>query len=243
MGAAARAAPEAPNRLLNKRKSQSVTKLARAGDEHGAMRSGDKRGVVSTRNDAASRVAPISHPPPIDDSPNPTNTSSNHSPSHTPGKTAPGSHPSSQESSETPKDFVRLNRRMASQRSRRARSVPRRGEEAAVVKPKTQPGSLPRYLVRRQQQWADEERRRIESAPDPACPPGHIRMADGERLQTLDVLKENHVTLLSELRSLPIAHTSSRLVAQRADLERQLQKVEEGIRIFSRPKVFIKNDA
>ena len=48
-----------------------------------------------------------------------------------------------------------------------------------------------RYLVRRQQQWREEERRRRESAPDPACPPGHSRMPDQERLQTLHVLRDS----------------------------------------------------
>ena len=36
-------------------------------------------------------------------------------------------------------------------------------------------GSVPKYLKNRQQQWKDEAQAVLDSAPDPDCPPGHVR--------------------------------------------------------------------
>ncbi|GIY56388.1 enkurin domain-containing protein [Caerostris extrusa] len=57
---------------------------------------------------------------------------------------------------------------------------------------------------------------------------GHVRTNQEELIQSLAVL--------------PIRNDTIRLRNYKEELERQLAKVEEGIKIFSRPKVLIKND-
>lgn len=49
--------------------------------------------------------------------------------------------------------------------------------------------------------------------------------------------------LLQSLASLPVRNDTLRLQQYKDDLEHQLAKIEEGIKIFSRPKVLIKNDS
>jgi len=46
--------------------------------------------------------------------------------------------------------------------------------------------------------------------------------------------------MLAELNSLPFSRDSLRIRQKREDLEKQLKKIEEGITILSKPKVFIR---
>lgn len=105
-----------------------------------------------------------------------------------------------------------------------------------------QRGEVPIYLKERQNQWKQEEEERIASLPDPTIPPGHTLMSTDERLKTLKVLKEHQDTLQRELQSLPIRTDTLRSKTQRAQLETKLVEIEDAIKIFSRPKVFIKMD-
>jgi len=49
--------------------------------------------------------------------------------------------------------------------------------------------------------------------------------------------------LLDELSSMPIRNDTLRIRTKREELEQKLNKVEDAIKIFSRPKVFVKLDA
>ena len=46
-------------------------------------------------------------------------------------------------------------------------------------------------LQSRQNQWQRESEERIRNMPDPDMPPGHRKMAEEERLKTLEILKES----------------------------------------------------
>lgn len=107
----------------------------------------------------------------------------------------------------------------------------------------TQKGHVPHYLLERRDLWRQEAEARQRSQPDPAMPPGHTRMPENQRLETLSNLLQSQSQLLRELVLLPARADSLRAQSHRAELDRKLVQVEEAIKIFSRPKVFIKMDA
>lgn len=48
--------------------------------------------------------------------------------------------------------------------------------------------------------------------------------------------------MLHELATLPVAQDTLRVKRARQDLEDKLTQIEDGLRIFSQPKVYIMND-
>uniref|UniRef100_A0AC11CWY3 Enkurin domain containing 1 n=1 Tax=Ovis aries TaxID=9940 RepID=A0AC11CWY3_SHEEP len=137
----------------------------------------------------------------------------------------------------------------------------------------TQKGHVPHYLLERRDLWRREAEARQHSQPDPAMPPGHTRMPENQRLETLSSLLQSEYVgkgswlgnppgtmhpcpaftvpgapvgqsqLLRELVLLPAGADSLRAQSHRAELDRKLVQVEEAIKIFSRPKVFVKMDS
>jgi len=56
-----------------------------------------------------------------------------------------------------------------------------------------------RYLQERQQAWQKEKEQRKRDAPDTACPPGHVKLPDSERLETLKMLKKSKELLQTDV--------------------------------------------
>lgn len=104
-------------------------------------------------------------------------------------------------------------------------------------------GHVPNYLRKRQEQWRIDEEERIRNIPDPSIPPGHTLMPRDERLQTLELLKKKHKDMTTELNSLPVSCDTLRIKTRKTELEKKLRDIENAIKIFSRPKVFVKADA
>ena len=114
-----------------------------------------------------------------------------------------------------------------------------RSSVASSIVPKHRAGSVPKYLKTRQAQWAEEEAKRIASIPDPDCPPGHVKLEDSSRVQKLKEMTEKHAELLHDLNRLPVSSDTRRVVLRRREIENLLTQVEEEIRKYSRPKVFV----
>ncbi|XP_019311113.2 enkurin domain-containing protein 1 isoform X1 [Panthera pardus] len=106
----------------------------------------------------------------------------------------------------------------------------------------TQKGHVPHYLLQRRDLWQREAEARQHSQPDPAMPPGHTCMPENQRLETLSNLLQSQSQLLRELVLLPAGADSLRAQGHHAELDQKLVQVEEAIKIFSRPKVFVKMD-
>ncbi|XP_033075602.1 enkurin domain-containing protein 1 [Trachypithecus francoisi] len=146
-------------------------------------------------------------------------------------------------------DFIRHNARAAKRAPRRhSRSlqvlaqVLEQQRQAQEHYNATQKGHVPHYLLERRDLWQREAEARKQSQPDPAMPPGHTRMPENQRLETLTKLLQSQSQLLRELVLLPAGADSLRAQSHRAELDRKLVQVEEAIKIFSRPKVFVKMD-
>ncbi|XP_030645329.1 enkurin domain-containing protein 1 [Chanos chanos] len=138
-------------------------------------------------------------------------------------------------------DFVRHNARAAGKTTlKRSQSLQnlRNKEPPSAVK-----GQVPQYLEERKEQWRKEAEERKRNTPDPSAPPGHTLMADKERRETLQSLKDTHKTLVSELLSLPVRADTLSVRTRRADLDRRLSELEEAIKILSRDKVYVKIDS
>ncbi|XP_066570262.1 enkurin domain-containing protein 1 [Amia ocellicauda] len=142
-------------------------------------------------------------------------------------------------------DFVRHNALAAFRgRSRSCDPAERQRRERERAPSPSQPrGVVPQYLQERKQQWRQEEEEKRRSAPDPSVPPGHTQLPEVERQETLNSLKETQRSLVRELLSLPVRADTLSMQSRRAELDRKLSEVEEAIKVFSRPKVYIRVDS
>ncbi|XP_041065817.1 enkurin domain-containing protein 1 isoform X2 [Carcharodon carcharias] len=146
-------------------------------------------------------------------------------------------------------DFVRHNaqnaRRMPVRRSKSLQSLAdvldRKTKEQQEYISKNK-GQLPQYLIERRNQWRKEAEERRKNIPDPSMPPGHTRMPENERLETLNSLQQTQKQLTKQLLMFPVLVDTIGMRNRRTDLERKLAEIEEAIKIFSRPKVFIKTN-
>ncbi|KAI4898756.1 hypothetical protein NFI96_014140 [Prochilodus magdalenae] len=138
-------------------------------------------------------------------------------------------------------DFVSHNARAA------GKTVLRRSQSLQDLHNKEPPsaakGRVPKYLEDRKEQWRKEAEEKKRNTPDPSVPAGHTQMSDRERQETLKSLKETHRSLVSELLSLPVRADTVSVRSRRAELDRRLSEVEEAIKIFSRDKVYVRNDS
>eukprot|EP00794_Sanderia_malayensis_P012016 gene12016-13256_t len=78
--------------------------------------------------------------------------------------------------------------------------------------------------------------------PDPTIPAGHSLMPDDERRKTLAMLQKSQSEMLAELQSLPVSKDTLRVKQRKELLERKLQEVETAITMFSRPRVFVRDE-
>ncbi|KAG0730355.1 Enkurin domain-containing protein 1 [Chionoecetes opilio] len=123
---------------------------------------------------------------------------------------------------------------------RRSQSLKNVAHTPGEPPPHYQIGKIPSYLQARK----EEKHRQEELARnvDPNCPPGHQPLPDHERLNTLQLLHKSQTQVLQELSSLPVAQDTLRVKRARLALEEKLTQIEDGMRIFSQPRVYIMND-
>ena len=144
-----------------------------------------------------------------------------------------------------PTDFVKANMKVvagrAGTRTGRSSAVSNAGSLASAGSAGVphKAGSVPRYLRTRQAQWAEAAAAALAAIPDPDCPPGHVRLPEEQRLEMVGSFSSQHASLLQDLNRLPVSSDSRRVVNRRKELETNLTQLEEDIKKFSRPKVFI----
>jgi len=146
-----------------------------------------------------------------------------------------------------------LRRNFVAENARKAKAAPVRANPVKVYnveqekkkkeeKDKYQAGVIPPYLQSRVAQWKAEEKERIANLPDPTVPEGHTVMPRQEKEETLNVLVKSRDQLLTKLRDLPLRNDTLRLHNTRIHLENKIAEIEDAVKIFSRPRVFIKQE-
>ncbi|KAG8042593.1 hypothetical protein G9C98_005227 [Cotesia typhae] len=136
------------------------------------------------------------------------------------------------------KDFVKMNKEKITVAARLAAQL-----NNGIVPPNYRKGVVPKYILeRKEEQQLKIEQAKLEAA-NSDCPAGHIPLPDNERKETLRLLKKNYQEFVNELNKMPIRSDTLRCQKKKMEIEKQLNKLEEGIKIFSRPKVFVKTDA
>jgi len=139
-------------------------------------------------------------------------------------------------------DYLQQNIRSASSQNRKGSGNGRNTADSAAGSQnhKHKAGAVPKYLKQRKQQWRDEAQAILDSAPDPDCPPGHVRLPDEDRAKQLEEMQSTHTALLANLNRLPVSSDTRRVTEKRREIEGLLAGLDDGIRIYSRPKVFVK---
>jgi len=103
-------------------------------------------------------------------------------------------------------------------------------------------GEVPVYLQQRKKRWEEEERIRQMNMPDEDCPNGMQLMPDEERVETLNVLQSSLEDTKQTLFSMPLTVNTISATKKKNALEAKLKEIEDAIKIFNRPKVFIASD-
>ena len=98
------------------------------------------------------------------------------------------------------------------------------------------------YLQHRQASWKAEAERIEREKPDPDCPAGHRKLSDGDRREVLGQMKERYKNLVTQANSFPVRADTIRVQKMKAEIEREMANLEEKIREYERPKVFVRID-
>lgn len=112
-----------------------------------------------------------------------------------------------------------------------------RSKDPLQPPPTYQMGVVPKYIKERKGYEAKAEN--IE----PDCPAGHILLPEEERKETLRVLRQSYADRVQELNCLPVRSDTLKMRKRKMELEEELKKIDEGIKVFQRPKVFVKINA
>ncbi|CAH1168817.1 unnamed protein product [Phyllotreta striolata] len=97
--------------------------------------------------------------------------------------------------------------------------------------PTYQKGVLPKYL---------QDKKTENTEDDDQCPPGHVLLPESERKETLRVLRQSYADRIQELNCLPVRSDTLRVRKKKMEIEEELKKIDSGIKVFQRPKVYVK---
>jgi len=78
--------------------------------------------------------------------------------------------------------------------------------------------------------------------PDEDCPTGMQLMPDHERLETLQILQTSLDDAKNTLFRMPLTVQTITATKKKNALEAKLREIEDAMKIFSRPKVYIAAD-
>lgn len=118
-----------------------------------------------------------------------------------------------------------------------AKQLEKQEENAHALNPNY--GKVPQYLedYKAQREMKAEIKRRQEE--DSKCPPGMRLMPEDERLETLEILKKGKDDVWALINRLPIAANTPSVQRRREEYEKKLQELENAIKTFTRPKVYV----
>lgn len=136
------------------------------------------------------------------------------------------------------KNFVRNNLRAADA------SRPRSGNQAKHdFTQKRDFGKVPLYLQKRKMELAQIQRQKELDAEREKIPRGMRLMSEEERLGTVQLLQNNLAKTEEAVRCLPLTIETPSMIQKQSDLLERVKEIEDALKIFSRPKVFVQEDA
>ncbi|XP_030751924.1 uncharacterized protein LOC115879308 isoform X1 [Sitophilus oryzae] len=129
------------------------------------------------------------------------------------------------------KDFIKEN--MQNIKTRPVRHSP--VKVMASAPSNYQKGVVPKYLRDKKEEVLEEN--------EPECPPGHILLPEDERKETLRVLRQSYADRIQELNMMPVRNDTLKMKKRKMEIEEELKRIDGGIKVFQRPKVFVKINA
>lgn len=143
-----------------------------------------------------------------------------------------------------PVDIIARNRRAAIEHGKRKNAHVSeinsiRNQKKHIPRPQTAPGTVPKYIEKMNEQRRQEILEKRKNAIDPDCPKGHRKLSDSERREMLSTLRQAQKKLNGQLSTVTTVNTL-RNKKYKEQILAQISETDEAIRIFSRPKVFIK---
>ena len=139
-------------------------------------------------------------------------------------------------------DITRINKEHTSVPSKASVRLHNKNNSNNIPPGNYRKGVVPKYIKDRKEAQEREQKAKVDLF-DPHCPNGHVPLPDQERKETLRILKKNYQDYVNELNMMPIKTDTLRAQRRKADIEKQLNKLEEGIKVFSKPKVYVKMNA
>lgn len=101
------------------------------------------------------------------------------------------------------------------------------------LEPKHRIGEVPKYLIQRKKDLAHAQSMANEA------PAGHYLLTEEERQEALNLAQTRYDQLISQLNALSITSQTMRTRTIKIDIERELQSLENTLKIFSRNRVFV----
>ncbi|XP_014239327.1 uncharacterized protein LOC106660849 isoform X2 [Cimex lectularius] len=101
-------------------------------------------------------------------------------------------------------------------------------------------GVIPKYLEAVKKGVKKPDGKMDRGDIDPQCPPGHVRLSDDERRDHLAKIKQSYSELVTQFNMLPMKCDSLRMKQKRMEIEKELERLEAGIKIFSKDKLYVK---
>ncbi|CAG9463960.1 unnamed protein product [Pedinophyceae sp. YPF-701] len=102
-------------------------------------------------------------------------------------------------------------------------------------------GRVPMYLRERQIELAADKARRLAAAEAEQVPEGMRVLSEQERLETLQLLQEDHAEVERKIRALPFIVETPSQIRYKAELEERLKEIEEAVTMFSRSRVLVRD--
>ncbi|XP_022228938.2 uncharacterized protein LOC111078527 [Drosophila obscura] len=96
---------------------------------------------------------------------------------------------------------------------------------------------LPRYLEKEKREKAAAKE--LADARDPDCPRGHFLLPEQDRVGHLHSAQKRYDGLISELNHMPMTAQTLRVRNRKAEIDKELTIVDEEIRVYSKPKVYL----
>ena len=112
-------------------------------------------------------------------------------------------------------------------------------ENIKEQQPRKDYGKVPKYLQKFNKEREDKEKQKLLDEEAKKCPPGTRRMGEEERVQMLTELKETKKTLEAEIMKFPISMKTKAIQQKKMDMEAQLDKIENSIKLFSKDVVYV----